>query len=156
MNVRNSLTGVVFVFMGLALLGIVPDSGAAGDTVKEKKKKTTKYDPVFKILKNADNLIDKANHDYGGHRAKADHEVEKALHLLHHGKDLDKFEHKRKIVESQPRSDAQLREAAKEIENAIRVLMPKADTKHEKKAVMHLQNAVRELELALKFVASKK
>src|ERR1019366_9320301 len=50
--------------------------------------KTTAANPnsmqhILADLHQAKHLLDHANHTYNGHRAKADHEIAKAIHILH-------------------------------------------------------------------------
>src|SRR5262249_21739242 len=42
------------------------------------------FSQVLTELHQAKVLLDHANHTYNGHRAKADHEISKAIHVLHH------------------------------------------------------------------------
>src|ERR1043165_3898216 len=51
-----------------------------------KEKQKTNFAPVVKELHKAKHLLDTGLHDYKGHRAKADAQITKAIHLLQNGK----------------------------------------------------------------------
>src|SRR5262245_65362650 len=84
MNMRLQLSlFAAFVALGLCF----HDSSASAQAGKAAKKALHKAEhaTILADLHQAKLLLDIALHDYHGHRAKADHEVHKAIHLLEHG-----------------------------------------------------------------------
>ena len=116
----------------------------------------TPYAPVIAELRTAKHELDRANHDYHGHRAKADHEIAKAIHLLEHGQHLHhpksggtKGKAKQHHNEAQPMSDLQLRQAEKLVKVALGQLSTVKNDLRAQQASVVLVDAVREIELAL-------
>lgn len=116
----------------------------------------THHSQVLSELHQAKHLLDHANHTYNGHRAKADHEIGKAIHILHpehHKKGTTpakttphKEEHK---SESQQASDTQLRQAEKLVHAAILELHKHKDSEKAHHAIKLLHEAAHEIELAI-------
>ena len=130
------------------------------------KKATTQnhHASVIAELHHAKHLLDIALHDYHGHRAHADHEVSKAIHLLEHGHH-HKGEHHTSFKtpvhqgeasgETQQQSDSRLRHAQKLV-NAAHLQLNSKQSKngqHHHKEVAHLlTKASHEIDLALAVV----
>ena len=145
-------TGLVALFTTLALTtgarAGIPAIGAhvgghAGNAV------------VVAELHAAKALLERADHDYKGHRAHAVHLITEAIHELHPhhkhaggGKSMHAGAGKgtgQKLKEPQPVSDAQLREAIGILTKAHALLGT-----HHAKAAGHIQQAIAELHTALK------
>jgi hypothetical protein len=114
---------------------------------------------VVAELHAAKSLLEKGDHDYKGHRAHAVHLITEAIHELHphhkhtgggkamhagSGKGVGKGAGGQKLKEPQQVSDAQLREAIG--------ILTKAESQlgHHPKAAAHVQQAIGELNTALK------
>jgi hypothetical protein len=92
------------------------------------------------MLRRAYRILASGDHDYKGHRAKAMEAVKAAAELLGvdlHGDDKDK--------ESQPLSDARLREA----QGLITQVLGAAEVKDQKRIAKHLNVAVNHINAAL-------
>lgn len=122
---------------------------------------------ILTELHQAKHLLDLGLHDYHGHRAKADHEVSQAIHLLEHHrkgehKAIAKGEHKKTphhdgpiTEERQKASDSKLRQAEKLVQAAhlqLNNLHTKHGHKHHHEAAQLLTKATREIEQALHVV----
>lgn len=160
-------------FLALAGLFISPSAvraqvpaAAAGAAAKQ----AIKLDELA-TLKSAKKLLEEANHDYKGHRAKAVHAITQAIHELEHrgakgaGKHLKTAPktaaakatvHAAKangakapaVHEAQGVSDAQLRAAQQLLLKAQAEL----NTGKHPKASAHVQTAIQELQTALKII----
>jgi hypothetical protein len=153
-----------------AIVGISFTNGEAGvvavkkaATVQAGQPGTTTHSQVLKELHEAIHLLDHANHDYNGHRAKADHEVHKAIHILHphHHKTTTtaktaavpkpaaaKTGQHKHVHEPQQASDTQLRQAEKLVHAALLELHKHHGEKaHE--ASKHLHHAIHEIQQAI-------
>ena len=108
---------------------------------------------VLSELHQAKHLLDHANHDYNGHRAKADHEIGKAIHILHHehhkkGTTTKVASHKGAQKGEQQVSDTQLLQAEKLVRAALLELKKHHGEKaHHASKLLH--EAVHEIELAI-------
>lgn len=116
-------------------------------------------------LHKAKELLEKADHDYNGHRERAVEDINKAIHTLHHhagkaGKS-EKGEEKKPEEkkpeggkkEPQKKSDEQLREATKileEVEKQLHEKHAKGGGEHHKKAAEDVKHAIVQLTDALK------
>ena len=69
-----------------AMLGLVAAPAESSAKVQASAVMHAKQHQVITELKATRALLEKANHDYDGHRAKAVHEITHAIHLLEHGK----------------------------------------------------------------------
>jgi hypothetical protein len=122
---------------------------------------------VLSELHQAKHLLDHANHTYNGHRAKADHEIHKAIHILHpehHKKSTaasstaaktaaksttpTKAPHQKGTRESQQASDTHLRQAEKLVHAALLELKGHHGEKAHQ-ASKHLHHAAHEIQLAI-------
>jgi hypothetical protein len=122
------------------------------DAAKVQAKANTNFSNVIAELHHAKHLLDHVNHTYNGHRAKADHEISQAIHVLHHEhhkKGAHKTEHKHQGThESKQESDTELRMAEKLVHAALHELSKHQDHKaHEASKFLH--KAAREIEEAL-------
>jgi hypothetical protein len=155
------------LFAGLIALGLSFTATTANGQVKGKGKGAKKalqnvdHTSIIAELRQAKQLLDLGLHDYNGHRARADHEVHKAIHLLHHGQHF-KGEYKSNFTAPlhtgpitdamQAASDTKLRQAQKLI-NAAQLQLSNWHTKHghahHKDAAQFLSMASREIDLAL-------
>ncbi len=121
-------------------------------------------------LHKAKGLLEKADHDYDGHRARAVEDIDKAIHALHHkagkaGKGEEKKGEEKKEEkkgeerkagekkEPQKKSDAQLHEAIKileEVEKQLHEKHAKGAGEHHGKAAEDVKRAIVQLHDALK------
>jgi hypothetical protein len=93
-------------------------------------------------------LLERADHDYKGHRAKAVHQVTAAIHALHPGHKHHHGKGAKGGGEPQALSDAQLRESIKVL-NAVLAQLSGAPGEPAAKAAAHVAGAIKELEIAL-------
>jgi hypothetical protein len=78
---------LTWIHLGVAaMLGLAAAPVESSATVQGLAKMHSAQHQVIAELKSARALLEKANHDYQGHRAKAVHEITHAIHLLEHGK----------------------------------------------------------------------
>jgi hypothetical protein len=143
---------------------VIPNPKANG-----KARQAMLYAPIIKELRQTHHLLELANHDYGGHRVKAAQEIHKAVQILAHG--FHKPNAKKAAVgvqplpappvlgpkgpplpENQAVSDAQLRQAAKQVAAAISQLTSMPPTRRARAAVPLLQEAIAQIEQGLAFV----
>jgi hypothetical protein len=94
-------------------------------------------------LKTTRALLERANHDYDGYRAKAVHQVTKAIHALEGTKNKHTAQFKKGGNEPQSVSDMQLRQAVKELQ-AVQMQLPAGST-----ASQHIGKAIADLNTAL-------
>lgn len=154
-------------FVAIVALGLSFDDttvSAQGKKGTQKAAHKAEHAAIIAELHQAKHLLDIALHDYHGHRAKADHEVHKAIHLLQHGHH-HKGEHKHNFQATphsgfitdaiQQASDTKLRQAQKLV-NAAHLQLTHLHTRHghqhHKDAAHFLTLAAREIELALHVV----
>jgi hypothetical protein len=148
---------------GMLAVGLIASIGVAEPSDAKTAKGPTPYAPVIAELRTAKHELDRANHDYHGHRAKADHEIARAIHLLEHGTHHPKTGAAKGKAkhhnEAQPLSDAQLRHAEQIVRVAISQLSTVKNDPRAHQANVVLHDAVREIEHALavhhKLVAKK-
>lgn len=103
-------------------------------------------------------LLEKANHDYKGHRVAAVHHVMHAAHLLqHHKPHPNPQAHTGHLTkphfrgnEPQPVSDAQLQQAKQNLQTIGAQINNLGNGVHHQKAHKAVQNAIQELDTALK------
>jgi hypothetical protein len=147
MNTRLQIA----LWSAAAVVGLAYTNGEAAPKVAVQNKSTpaasSPYAQVIHELHEAKHLLDHANHTYNGHRAKADHEIGKAIHVLHpeHHKHHAHHHHK---TEPQSASDTQLRMAEKLVRAAAHELKKHNDAKaHEASKLLH--QALHEIEQAI-------
>ena len=116
---------------------------------------TANKNAVVAVLHQAHALLESANHDYDGHRAKAAEQIMHAIHALghhhHHGQHAALQAAQQlagaigggAIKEPQAQSDAQLKQAG-QLLASLNGSVPNA------KAAEHIQSAINELNIALK------
>ncbi len=161
-------TGAMALLVGLAVATAswaqsTPPSQGQPPTQGQHKGERGK---LIEELRAAHRLLDEANHDYDGHRAKAAHEVHKAIKDLayqhkkaesgqtpgnggNHGSgthEPNKAAQSGKEHEPQGNSDSQLREAHEILKTVLGQINA---TKHPK-AAGHIKEAIHEIRLALK------
>lgn len=148
MNFRLQL----LLWSGAALVCLVAGESDAGNAKKTAKavQRTAnqiQFSQIMTDLHQAKILLDHANHNYNGHRAKADHHIGKAIHVLHHEHHVHNTKGMKK-AEPQNLSDSQLRQAQKLVQASIISLNsnPSEKAQHANRL---LQEAVREIELAI-------
>jgi len=132
----------------LAVVGLLAAQGTAH---AQKKGTAGPYAQVLSELQQTRVLLNQADRDYKGWRAKAVHEVGKAMHAL-------QAKHKHKLPpapkltgkENQVVSDMQLAQAQKQIQVILNQLASGTANPNTTAAVGHLQNAVGHLSTALK------
>ena len=106
---------------------------------------------AIKELHKAHHLLAEADHDYGGHRAKAAEEVHKALKELGHAKPHVPGAGKPKSGgEPQAVSDGQLREAQQMLKDALPHL-----NKNHPRAHANIEAAIAQITLALDYRKTK-
>jgi hypothetical protein len=107
-------------------------------------------------LRSTRSLLEKADHDYRGHRAKAVHEISVAIHALEHGHhhaQTGSFRDSKSgggNREPQAVSDAQLRKAIHQLKTVESQLHGATDNSGRHKAHTAIHKAIHELETALK------
>jgi hypothetical protein len=117
----------------------------------QKGKKAASHPQLVAELHQTRMLLHQADHDYDGFRAKAVHELGKAMHELDPN-------HKHKLPpspnpgngEDQVKSDAQLAQASKQVQVMMNQLSTGVATPRTTAAMQHMQNAVAHLNTALK------
>jgi hypothetical protein len=131
---------------------------AAPVSARQKKVPPAPVDPavaaVVQQLHQAAKLLDEANHDYDGHRAKAEHEVHKAIHALH---PAHRHPHlnapagprvkEPAMKEDQKVSDAQL-DKALQILQTLQPSLASSSTPHVQKAAVDVAAAITEIKAA--------
>jgi hypothetical protein len=114
--------------------------------------------PIAGILKDIHGtvaLLNAANHDYNGHRAKAVHYLKEAAHALEQSPHHHAHHHHTTTVkapavhEDQKVSDAQLRAAVQQIKADMTVVAALPASSHHQKALVDLAAAIKELDVAL-------
>jgi hypothetical protein len=113
-------------------------------------------------LEHAKTLLEKADHDYEGHRAKAHEETRKAIHALthHHAANPEKKAEQKVAAAAKPagapklpqeESDKHLREALTKLKEAEHLLAEhKGGGEHHVKAMADVKSAIHEVHTALK------
>jgi hypothetical protein len=127
--------------IGLMIFGVLA-AGVSAQTTPQEASAT-----VLEDLKKAHHLLVHAIHDYDGHRAKATHEVHKAMKELGytHKAGAAKSAPGTATKENQPASDAQLCEAQELLQKAESSL-----TGRHPKAHANVRAAIGEISTALK------
>jgi hypothetical protein len=149
------------VLVGLAVTSTDIATAQTGKKAGQKAAHKAEHAAIIAELHHAKRLLDIALHDYHGHRARADHEVHKAIHLLEHGHHhKGEYKHSFKATPHtgfitdaiQQESDNKLRQA-QNLVNAAHLQLHNLHTKHghahHKDAAHFLTLASREIELAL-------
>jgi hypothetical protein len=125
------------------------------------KPKPPVYNPTLQLLTelhHAHRLLQEANHDYDGHRAKAAEELHKAIKTLeatvphhhHQAQPTAKPVVKEPAVhEPQAVSDAQLREARKVLKT-VEAQLASSTELHHQKALVDVAKAIEQIDIALK------
>jgi hypothetical protein len=148
-------SGLAFGFVAFAVPFLSAKPPVAPHPHIAKNAANANKNAVVETLHHAHMLLETANHDYDGHRAKAAENVMHALHALghhhHHGQNvaLQAAHHIAgaigggAIKEPQAQSDAQLKQAG-QLLASLSGHVPNA------KAAEHIQAAINELNIALK------
>ena len=154
----------IALWSAVAALGVTYcESEAASTKATVKAANSQLHHAMMTNLHHAKHLLDLGLHDYHGHRAKADHEVGRAMHLLEHHhkgeKHVHTAVHKKPTMhhgeitpDMQRQSDMRLRHAQKLINAAHIELMnlhTKHGHKHHREAAHLLTAASNEIERAL-------
>lgn len=158
-------TIVALVFSAALLTGLStsPEARAVAPSLKGGSKGGQKAAEVEELHK-AKGLLERADHDYDGHREKAIEDINKAIRTLHHGEKGEKGEKGGKSEkhepkkgeggkEAQKKSDEQLREAVKileEVEKHLHEKHAKGGGEHHGKAAEDVKKAIVQLDDALK------
>lgn len=168
MSYRSMFAGVTF----LAISGLVigDDLAAAGGKGKVQDPVKAAAHIIAGELKAAHKYLAEANHDYQGHRAKAQHEITQAIHQLekhHHKHHKTSFNatsnyphphhhhHTANHKEPQALSDSQVKVAGIIVDGALRQLSQLPQDAHTVQAEKDLRAAEHQIHLALK-VSPKK
>jgi hypothetical protein len=141
LRLRTQILGSI---MGLAaLVCLTGDVRAASPSVRK-----SAGEGVVKELHHAKHLLEEADHDYDGHRARAVKDVSEAIHELSHGVKHHGLKSGGKREEpKQSKSDEHLKEALVILKEAKTQL---SEHEHHKKALHHVEEAIRQLHVALK------
>jgi hypothetical protein len=141
-----------------ALAALLFGAAAAGPSAAQGAKKnstTPAHTPIIAGLHQTHALLQQANHDYDGYRAKAAHQVTKAIHVLDHHKKHNPgttrpSNNQPPIREDQAKSDAQLRQAAQQLQTILNQLssLPTADLRAAE-AIPHVRAAIADIGTAL-------
>ncbi len=141
-----------------AVAGLMLGAGAV-ERAAAQKGAPGPYAPIITELRQTRELLNQANHDYDGYRAKAVHQVTKAIHVLHPpaktkpktGTPKPPAPPQPPVKEDQAKSDAQLAQAAKQLQVILSQLqsLPAADARAVQ-AVPHVQAAINDIQTALK------
>jgi hypothetical protein len=142
-TLRLRKLGSIFGLMAVACL--VGDARAA---IPQMKRSTGGSEQVVKELHHAKHLLEEADHDYHGHRARAVKDVSEAIHELSHGEKHHAGTEPKGGKEPQKESNHQLREAIKILDHAKSQL----HHEHHKKALHHVEEAIKQLHEALEVV----
>jgi hypothetical protein len=104
------------------------------------------FAPVVAELHQIKALLDRANRDYAGHRAKAVEAISAAIKALphHHSKGTSGAGG----GEAQALSDAQLQEAIKAL-GVVEAQLASSSSKHAARAIGHINQAGKEIQVAL-------
>jgi hypothetical protein len=163
MSIRPFVSGLALI--ALTGLGVSDDVAAAGGKSKAQDPVKAAAHMIAGELKTAHKYLAEANHDYQGHRAKAQHEITQAIHQLekhHHKHHKNAFNptlnyphphhhhHVAKHKEPQAISDAQLQVAGMIVETAFRQLAHLPQDAHTVQAEKDLRAAEHQIALALK------
>ena len=145
---RNHLLRVCFA---LTVVGLVTTQGSVTAQGKKKGNAGSPHAQILSELQQTRLLLNQADRDYKGWRAKAVHEVGKAMHALH-PKHKHKLPPAPKLTgkENQAVSDMQLAKAQQQIQVIINQLASGTANPNTATAVGHLRNAVGHLNTALK------
>jgi hypothetical protein len=143
-------THLIRVPFCLAIVGLLAALGST-NAQNKKGKGVSPYAPLVSELHQTRVLLHQADHDYQGHRVKAMHEIGQAMNALHP-------HHKHKLGvrkggggnENQAVSDMQLAQAGKQLQVVLNQLNNGAANANTAKAAMHVQNAMAQLNTALK------
>jgi hypothetical protein len=149
-----------FVLSATTILAlcVFPGRSAAFLNPAKQAAQNKSHAAVVNELHSIKTMLEHADHDYEGHRAAAVKDISAAIHELepgHKGHEEHKGKHASqkvaKIHEPQAASDAQLREALKQLEGMRQHFGQHKGGKggHEKVAG-HISHAIEELEAALK------
>jgi hypothetical protein len=147
---RTQVLRLAMCIAGVGLLAALGGSADAGGKKKGSGVVGEPYAPILQELQKTRVLLNQADHDYKGFRAKAVHEVGKAMHAL-------QANHKHKLPpapkvtgnELQNVSDGQLLQGAKQIQAVLVQMNNLPGTKNTAAAAGHLQNAIAHLNTAL-------
>jgi len=163
LNQPKTLIAVVFCASGLFWTPLGPNKAYA---VVPSLKSSAHGKSAAEIgeLHKAKAILEKADHDYDGHRVKAIEDIDKAIHALHHhsaaagkskapeSKVSGKSEGSRSKV-AQKKSDEELHEAAKileAVEKQLHEKHAKGGGEHHAKAAKDVKRALEQLHDALK------
>jgi hypothetical protein len=154
-----------FVLLALAAAGLlsIHSPRASALPAAKRNQQAGAYTNQINNLRAVRQVLQNANHDYKGHRAKAVHQISSAIHALHGGAKSGKGKGKatgakvakrvnqgagKAVREPQALSDAQLRDAIAALQ-ATQTQLAGAGGPGAAKAVPHIGNAIKELGIAL-------
>jgi hypothetical protein len=146
----------LFAFGMISLLSTTSFAGNPGSksiaTAAKGKKSVANAAHIDKELAAIRNLLNKADHDYKGHRAAAVHQITHAIHLLQHGMHHpNPHQHftggTHKLPQAQ--SDAMLRQAETMLATVAKQLNG-TNIAHHQQAHAAVVRAIHDLQLALK------
>jgi hypothetical protein len=140
--------------LGLSFFVAAAGLLALGSTGNAEPKIAPAHAPILQGLHQTHALLHMANHDYDGFRAKAMHQVTKAIHTLHppHPR-TPKTPHAPpppRPNEPQAVSDAQLKQAIQQLNVILNQLGSLPGDAHAATAMGHVRSAIADLNVALK------
>jgi hypothetical protein len=138
--------------LGIAVAALLCGFGTFNAEGGGKKKGTAvNYGPILAEMQETRVLLQNAKHDYDGYRAKAVHDLGKAMHALdpNHSHKLPKVADPGN-GENQAQSDALLNQAGKQVQTIISQLTTGTATPATTSAVKHMQDSLGHLNTALK------
>lgn len=141
-------TTVIALTLSFAFVNSAAQAFAPG-TKKANKAKSGPFATQVAELRQVRSVLEKANHDYKGHRGAAVNAITKAIHDLTGQKQTKKGAGaKATAKEAQAISDQQLKDAATAL-GVVQSQLSASTDPHAVKAIVHINKAVSELALAL-------
>lgn len=160
LRIRGRIASGLVLALGLVMLLLTHDAVLGGqkkNNPASAAKKTADMQLVDELHATRA-LLEKANHDYKGHRVAAVHHLMHAAHLLQHHKPHPNPEaHTAHLGkphfrgnEPQPLSDQQLQQAAQQLHVISKQIQNLGNGDHHQKAHKAVRHAIQELHTALK------
>ena len=141
----------VFAALGLALIST---SVLAAPKATSKSNATGNGNPAMTALHQAHTLLATANHDYDGHRAKAEHHITQAMHEMgghHQGQGKNKGRgRQRREREQRTGEQGATGPVRRTLQKAVQLLTGMQGQVSNAKAAEHIKEAIAELNTALK------
>jgi hypothetical protein len=142
----------VFFLVVAVMAGSLVAENVAQAKKKKKKAPVSPFAQQVTALQASQALLKQADHDYKGHRVKAMHQIHHAIHVLQYGAKKAKNPFKAPSGTGnlpQDQSDALLKKAQGQV-SAIQANLSSVQDPRAAKAVVHLQESLKQLDTALK------